>query len=98
MDITFNHPLRGRTQCYEVGIGDVTLLFSYETPIAVRAPGIKAARHNHWGPTTGKHFGAWNIQKQHRVSDAEFYEIVTREISRMGMAHFMKVFEGKEAA
>ena len=46
-------------------LGDVTVYFSYETPVAFEAPGHGlVVRVNDWGPTSGKHLnwidgGAW---------------------------------------
>ena len=47
-------------KCHEVYVGDLTLLFSYETLVGFAVPGIGRVRsENVWGPTTGKHLNAW---------------------------------------
>lgn len=41
---------------YEVQMGDLTVWFSYETPIAFKKTNdITYVRQNQWGRTTGKH-------------------------------------------
>lgn len=38
-----------------ISIGNVDIYFSYDTAIALRAPGLSCHRPNDWGPTTAKH-------------------------------------------
>ena len=46
--------------CTEIYIGDVTLLFSYETLVGFAVPGVgRVKSENVWGPTTGKHLNSW---------------------------------------
>lgn len=57
--------------CFEVG--DLTVYFSYKTPIAFKHPltGL-VIRSNEWGPTTGKHLNAINADKSKRINGREF--------------------------
>ncbi len=55
MNLSIDHPTN-RTNFTAVTIGEVTVWFSYKTPIALMAPGIgRVVRENEWGPTTGGH-------------------------------------------
>lgn len=55
MKITLNDATSRKTQCHWVGIGGLSILFSYQTPIAFRVCGQYYRRHNNWGPATGRH-------------------------------------------
>jgi hypothetical protein len=69
MNVSINHPT-DRPNFTEVELGDVTIWFSYRTPIAFMAPGHgKMVRENDWGPTTGKHL---NYVGGERVSGEVF--------------------------
>lgn len=47
-------------KCAEIYLGDVTLLFSYETLVGFAVPGVgRVKSENVWGPTTGKHLNSW---------------------------------------
>lgn len=45
----------------EVEIGDTLVLFSYNTPVAVRLPGVEGFRRTRkqWSVTTSKHINSW---------------------------------------
>jgi hypothetical protein len=65
----------------ELGDGDLSVYFSYETPIAfnTRATGW-VVRENEWGPTTGRHLNYVDDGSSTRVSGVEFrrlFEIAT---------------------
>ena len=58
-------------------VGDLSIWFSYETPIAFKVYGQpRVVRENVWGPTTGKHLnsidGGTEKAKARRVSSDEF--------------------------
>ena len=56
-----------------VEVGNLTVWFSYNTPIAFQVGGFpKVIRENVWGITTGKHLNAIDPDKKKRVSDDEF--------------------------
>ena len=55
-------------------VGNVTVYFSYKTPVAFRTDyGDLVVRKNEWGPTTGKHLN-WidGGDKKDRISGDEF--------------------------
>ena len=56
---TIHHPAVGRTpqpNYTHVTVGDLTIAFSYTTPIGFHYPGRGwTVRENVWGPTTGRH-------------------------------------------
>ena len=59
-------------------LGDVTVYFSYETPVAFSAPGHGlVVRENDWGPTTGKHLN-WIDSGDHklRIPGSEFEQLL----------------------
>ncbi len=52
---TISHPT-DRPNFTEVGVGDITVWFSYKTPVGFMAPGWgRVVRRNDWSQTTGKH-------------------------------------------
>ena len=56
----------------ELQIGNIAILFSYETPVAALVPGrgwIKTARH--YSKTTSKHINAWVGGVAHLVPQSE---------------------------
>lgn len=53
-------------------IGEVTIFFSYETPIAYVENGFVVIRQNDWGATTGKHLNRVNTDKKIRISGEQF--------------------------
>jgi hypothetical protein len=63
-------------------LGGVDVYFSYETPIAFRAPttGL-VVRSNDWGPTTGRHLtaidGGSKERKAARVPGPEFERMLS---------------------
>jgi len=63
-------------------LGDVTVYFSYETPVAFSAPGHGlVVRKNDWGPTSGKHLN-WIDGGDHknRLPGSEF-EPLLKEVA-----------------
>jgi len=59
-------------------LGDVTVYFSYETPVAFKAPGHGlVVRENDWGNTTGKHLN-WIDGGDHknRLPGSEFEQLL----------------------
>ena len=68
-----------------VVVGGVTIYFSYETPVAFMAPGIKlVVRENDWGPTTGKHLnwidGGSPDRKAERVGGERFKTLLAEAV------------------
>ena len=61
-------------------LGDVTVYFSYETPVAFEAPGHGlVVRENDWGNTTGKHLN-WIDGGDHknRLPGSEFEPLLRK--------------------
>jgi hypothetical protein len=61
-------------------LGDVTVYFSYETPVAFEAPGHGlVVRVNDWGPTSGKHLN-WIDGGDHknRLPGSEFEPLLKK--------------------
>ena len=57
-----------------IDAGDVSVWYSYRTPVAVQVgDGPILVRKNEWGPTTGKHLNAIDGgDKKTRVSSSDF--------------------------
>lgn len=68
-----------------VEMPNVTVWFSYQTPVAFQVPGNpRVVRENDWGPTTGKHL-KWidGGDKSNRVSGQEFERLWLEQIGRL---------------
>lgn len=56
-----------------VTLGDLTIWFSYETPVGYKCRSSSpVVRENEWGPTTGKLLKLLEPDHNKRVSGAEF--------------------------
>lgn len=72
-------------KCIEIYIGDVTLLFSYETLVGFAVPGVgRVKSENVWGSTTGKHLNSWPAK----------FEKVPREAFKKAAAELDKSLSG----
>lgn len=71
-NIRINHPT-DRPNFSVVTIGDLSVWFSYETPVAFRS-GLDpiVVRENDWGPTTGKHINLVHVDHSARIPGDEF--------------------------
>lgn len=58
----------------QVRLPDLTIWFSYETPIAFENSHALVVRENDWGPTTGKHLNYIDPDNSKRVSREQFEE------------------------
>ena len=78
------NPTGRRTPCHVVAIdrGESVAKFfvSYETVMGVcgelDGKFFRARRHNHWGPTTGRHVNEMGIRDWPELPDDEFDELV----------------------
>jgi hypothetical protein len=70
--VSINHPT-DRPNFTELTLGDLTVYFSYRTPIAFTTVrnGL-VIRENDWSVTTGKHLNWLNPDKSLRVSGVQF--------------------------
>lgn len=66
-----------------VDVGDLTVWFSYKTPIAFRKLGAdRVVRQNDWKQTTGKHLNAIDGgDKKARVSSEEFERLFSEAMN-----------------
>jgi hypothetical protein len=71
--VRLNHPT-DRPNFTRVDIGDLTIWFSYQTPIGFAYPGKAiTTRENDWSTTTGKHLNEIDGgQKARRIPGSEF--------------------------
>lgn len=76
---TIDHPT-GQSNFTEVTVGDVTVWFSYRSPVGFMSPGTgRVVRENDWGPTTGRHLN-W-ITDGPRVPGETFNEMLAKALS-----------------
>ncbi len=63
---------------FRVGVGNLTVWFSYKTPIAFQVGGHSpAVRQNAWGPTTDTHLNLIDGgEKASRIPGAAFEELL----------------------
>lgn len=69
--------------CLVIEIGQFTVWFSYQTPVAFQCPDHpRVVRENQWGPTTGKHLN-WidNGDKKSRVSSERFEQLWAEQVN-----------------
>lgn len=66
-----------------VGVGGLTIWFSYQTPVAFQDDGkIVFCRRNDWGPTTGKHLNAIQPDHKKRIFSNDFEEQLAEVMRR----------------
>ena len=56
----------------EVSVGNLTIYFSYKTPVAFYTSGNLVVSENVWGNTTGKHLNWIDPVKSNRLDHNEF--------------------------
>lgn len=62
-----------KTNFYKVHLGNLTIWFSYSTPIAFDTGRVRAVRSNAWEATTGKHLNLIDDgARRDRISGDEF--------------------------
>ena len=68
-------------KCHEIYVGNLTLLFSYETLVGFAVPGIgRITSENIWGSTTGKHINSWPAK--HSKIDRETFTKAEEALNR----------------
>lgn len=78
-----------------VDVGSLSIWFSYQTPVAFRAPDTTTiVRKNEWGPTTGKHL-KW-IDGE--TSKTEKTRVTGEEFEALWQKHVEPLFEDKPEA
>lgn len=81
--VRIDHPT-DRPNFSVVEIGNLTLWFSYHTPISFSTQyGRNVVRENEWGPTTGKHMGMIAHKREDRVKGPEFERLLAEATSRV---------------
>lgn len=83
MNVTIDHPTdRPNFSC--VTVGDLSIWFSYKTPIAFQyGYGKITVRRNEWGPTTGKHLTYVDNGHGERIPGTEFERLLGEIVPRM---------------
>ena len=79
MTVNLTNPTGRNTKAHIVTVGPMEYFFSYKTCIAIRGVQdgrlVKARIANHWGPTTGRHFGELGCKDFPTVSDEDFAKL-----------------------
>lgn len=70
-----------KTNFNELQLGEITIWFSYSTPIAFKKYGKLVIRKNDWSTTTGKHLNLINTDKSIRIDGAEFEKRLEDELT-----------------
>lgn len=66
------------SNCNEVEIGDVTILFSYRTPVAAQtADGFYVRTDKHWSVTTSRHINKWLSGARCEVKPQSYFDGLT---------------------
>ena len=106
--IVITHPAVGKTErpnfsC--VQMPDITIWFSYNTPIAFNAGNHLVVRENDWGPTTGRHLNyvedsRWNDNQRNRKPNEVFEEMLEKALIKhpqaMDPADLLAITEMKD--
>jgi hypothetical protein len=81
MKVSINHPTDRPNLC-EVTLGSVTVVFSYQTPIAFWGDDGLVIRQNDWGPTTGKHLNHVSTTRE-RVDGETFARALEAQLNNL---------------
>lgn len=69
------------THCLAFYMPDITIWFSYKTPVAFAKDGRRYVRKNTWGPTTGKHLNWIDAgDKDSRIDGQEFERLLAEAV------------------
>ena len=74
-----SHPT-DRPNFTRLDMGEITIYFSYQTPIAFIKDHGLTIRENNWGPTTGKHLNYVNSTSE-RVPTVQFDSLLQAALS-----------------
>jgi hypothetical protein len=70
----------------EVSVGNLTVYFSYKTPVAFHTPQDgTVCRVNDWAQTTGKHLNWIEPDKKKRIPSDEFEKRFAETLKRYGL-------------
>lgn len=65
-----------KTQSYEAVIGNKTILYSYQTIVAVISPNGYFKTNRKWSVTTSKHINAWfNVKRLEKLEAGKVFHI-----------------------
>jgi hypothetical protein len=87
MQVTFQN--LGTVNKNAVTIGDLEIVFSYETPVAFKwGYGDWVVRENDWSTTTGKLLNEYQPDKKQRISGEDFMRKLNGICNRMTIEDF----------
>jgi hypothetical protein len=74
-----------QTNLTRITLGDVSVWFSYTTPVAVLIEGERIVARNEWGTTTGRHLnevdGGSKAAKANRVDHAVLLTMIEQHVA-----------------
>lgn len=75
-----------RANMTEIENGDLTILFSYKTPVAYHRAGVGYAKTNkHWSATTSRHINQWLLLKGYNKEHGDgLREVDQLELDNLG--------------
>lgn len=86
MNVSIHHPT-DRANFSNVTLGNVSIWFSYATPIAFQVDHSGfVIRHNEWGSTTGKHLAYLSPDKARRIDGPTFEAQLAEALTRCGVS------------
>ena len=84
-EISVEHPT-DRPNFYVLTAGNLTVWFSYKTPIAFRDGWADVTiRENDWSVTTGKHLNYVDEDKRRRIDGDEFEQRLEAVLNRLNL-------------
>lgn len=96
MNLNLTHLHHATTSAYTVGIGNLTLFFSYSTCIGFNycdpttGEQITGRREEQFSVTTAKHYGALGCRHYPTMTEQEFHDAVHNCIVDMSISHVMR--------
>ena len=69
-----------KSNFHMITLGNLSIWFSYETPIAFNSYGQIFIRENDWGATTGKHLNYISTDKKIRMNGEKFEQLLEHNI------------------
>jgi hypothetical protein len=69
---------QNNTSATEVELGQSTILFSYQTPVAIQCPEGSFKTSTHYSRTTSKHINAWGAKTWSEIEQEELEKLIEK--------------------
>ena len=80
--IKFSKATGRNTPVYDLHIGRLAVLISYETVVAASYRGKHYRLANHWGPTTGRHVKEGGVHHYEIIEDDAFEQFLKESLGQ----------------